>query len=138
VPVDAVSRSLEQLRDDAEVDYAFLGVTTQALYPQLSDRLDLDVTTGALVAEVVPDGPADQAGITAGDEDLRFQGQDVKAGGDVIVSVDGQKVVAESDLAQAIADKSPGDSVTLEVLRDGQVEEVEVELGDRPTQAPQG
>jgi 2-alkenal reductase len=138
VPVDAVSRSLEQLRADAEVAYAFLGVTTQALYPQLSDRLDLDVPTGALVAEVVPDGPADQAGITAGDQDLRFQGQEVKAGGDVIVSVDGQKVVAESDLAQAIADKSPGDTVTLEVLRDGQVEEVEIELGERPTQVPQG
>jgi S1-C subfamily serine protease len=138
VPVDAVSHSLEQLRDDAEVDYAFLGVTTQALYPQLADRLELDVATGALVAEVVPDGPADQAGITAGDQDLRFQGQEVKGGGDVIVSVDGQKVVAESDLAQAIADKSPGDTVTLEVVRDGQVEEVEVELGERPTRVPQG
>jgi S1-C subfamily serine protease len=138
VPVDAVSRSLEQLRDDAEVDYAFLGVTTQALYPQLSDRLGLDVATGALVAEVVGDGPADQAGVTAGDQDLRFQGQEVKAGGDVIVSVDGQKVVAESDLAQAIAGKSPGDTVTLEVLRDEQIEEVEVELGERPTQPPQG
>jgi S1-C subfamily serine protease len=138
VPVDAVSRSLDQLREDAEVQYAFLGVTTQALYPQLADRLGIDAPTGALVAEVVPDGPADDAGIIAGDQELRFQGQDVTAGGDVIISVDGQDVVAESDLAEAISEHGPGDTVTIEVLRDGERSEIEVELGERPEQAPQG
>ena len=138
VPVDAVRRSLDQLRDDAQVDYAFLGVTTQALYPQLADRLGIDAPTGALVAEVVPDGPADDAGLTAGDQELRFQGQEVTAGGDVIVAVDGQEVVAESDLAQAISEHGPGDTVILEVLRDGEVQELEVELGERPEQTPQG
>jgi S1-C subfamily serine protease len=138
VPVDAVSRSLDQLREDAEVQYAFLGVTTQALYPQLADRLGIDAPTGALVAEVVPDGPADDAGIIAGDQELRFQGQDVTAGGDVIISVDGQDVVAESDLAEAISEHGPGDTVTIEVLRNGERSEIEVELGERPEQAPQG
>ncbi|MGH2992381.1 MAG: S1C family serine protease [Solirubrobacterales bacterium] len=138
VPVDAVSRSLDQLRDDAEADYAFLGVTTQALYPQLAERLEIDAPTGALVAEVVPDGPADDAGIEAGDQDLRFQGQEVTGGGDVIVSVDGQEVIAESDLAEAVSGHGPGDTVVIEVLRDGETEEIEVELGERPEQAPQG
>jgi S1-C subfamily serine protease len=138
VPVDAVSRSLDQLRDDAEADYAFLGVTTQALYPQLAERLEIDAPTGALVAEVVPDGPADEAGIEAGDQDLRFQGQEVTGGGDVIVSVDGQEVIAESDLAEAVSGHGPGDAVVIEVLRDGETEELEVELGERPEQAPQG
>src|SRR5919106_4075682 len=86
VPVDAVRRSIDQLRDDAEAEDAFLGVTTQALYPQLAERLDLEAPTGALVAEVVPDGPADEAGITAGEQELRFQGQEVTAGGGRIVS----------------------------------------------------
>jgi S1-C subfamily serine protease len=135
VPVDAVRRSVEQLRDDGEAEYAFLGVTTQALYPQLAERLDLDVRTGALVARVVDGGPADEAGITAGDDELRFQGQQVTAGGDVIVSVDGEEVVEESDLAEAIAERKPGDTVVLEVLRDGETDEVELELGDRPTDA---
>jgi S1-C subfamily serine protease len=136
VPVDAVRRSIDQLRDDGEAEYAFLGVTTQALYPQLAERLDLDVPTGALVARVVPGGPADEAGIEAGDEELRFQGQQVTAGGDVIVAVDGQDVVEESDLAEAIAEHSPGDTVVLEVLRDGETDEVELELGERPAEAP--
>lgn len=136
VPVDAVRRSVDQLRDDGEAEYAFLGVTTQALYPQLAERLDLDAPTGALVARVVPGGPADEAGIEAGDEELRFQGQQVTAGGDVIVAVDGQDVVEESDLAEAIAEHSPGDTVVLEVLRDGETDEVELELGERPAEAP--
>jgi S1-C subfamily serine protease len=136
VPVDAVRRSIDQLRDDGEAEYAFLGVTTQALYPQLAERLDLDVPTGALVARVVPGGPADEAGIEAADEELRFQGQQVTAGGDVIVAVDGQDVVEESDLAEAIAEHSPGDTVVLEVLRDGETDEVELELGERPAEAP--
>lgn len=136
VPVDAVRRSVDQLRDDGEAEYAFLGVTTQALYPQLAGRLDLDAPTGALVARVVPGGPADEAGIEAGDEELRFQGQQVTAGGDVIVAVDGQDVVEESDLAEAIAEHSPGDTVVLEVLRDGETDEVELELGERPAEAP--
>ncbi|MGH2988970.1 MAG: S1C family serine protease [Solirubrobacterales bacterium] len=138
VPVDAVSRSLDEIRDDGEAQYAFLGVTTQALYPQLAERLDVDTPTGALVAEVVPDGPADEAGIEAGDEELRFQGQPVTAGGDVIVAVDGQEVVRESDLAEAVAEHGPGDTVVIEVLRDGETDELEVELGERPEQAPQG
>jgi S1-C subfamily serine protease len=138
VPVDAVSRSLDQLRDDAEVQYAYLGVSTQALYPQLAERLELDAPTGALVAEVTPDGPAEQAGLEAGDQDVRFQGQEVKAGGDVIVAVDGQEVVQEADLAEAISEHGPGDTVVLELLRDGATEEIEIELGERPEQAPQG
>ncbi len=138
VPVDAVRRSIDQLRSGDEIQYAFLGVSTQALYPQLAERLGIDAPTGALVAEVTPDGPADQAGIRAGDQELRFQGQEVKAGGDVIVSVDGQDVVQESDLAEAISEHGPGDTVALEVLRDGETEEIDVELGERPEHAPPG
>jgi S1-C subfamily serine protease len=138
VPVDAVRRSIDQLRDDAEAEYAFLGVSTQPLYPQLAERLDIDTPTGALVAEVTPDGPADEAGINAGDQRLRFQGSPVTAGGDVIVSVDGQEIVSESDLAEAVSEHAPGDTVSLEVLRDGNVEELEIELGERPEQTPGG
>jgi S1-C subfamily serine protease len=138
VPVDAVRRSIDQLRGGDEIQYAFLGVSTQALYPQLAERLGIDAPTGALVAEVTADGPADQAGIRAGDQELRFQGQDVTAGGDVIVSVDGQDVVQESDLAEAISEHGPGDTVALQVLRDGETEEIDVELGERPEHAPPG
>jgi S1-C subfamily serine protease len=137
VPVDAVDRSLDQLREDGSAEYAYIGVTTQGLYPQLADRLDIDAETGALIAEVVPDSPADDAGLEGGDQEIRFQGAQVTVGGDVIVSVEGEDLVAEADLARLISDRSPGETITLEVLRDGDTEQVDVTLGERPEQTPQ-
>ena len=136
VPVDLVKRSIEQLREDGDPDSAYIGVSTQGLYPQLADRLEIDADTGALIAEVVPGSPADEAGLEGGDQEIRFQGAQVTAGGDVIASVDGHELVEEADLARLIALKSPGDTVTLEVLDDGDSEEVEVTLGERPEQTP--
>ena len=131
VPVDLAERSLEQLRDDGTVDYAFVGVTTQALYPQLAERLDLDAETGALIAEVSSGSPADDAGLRESDQKIRFQGQEIDAGGDVIVAVEGEDIVGESDLPRLISRLDPGTEITLEILRDGEREELDVTLGAR-------
>ena len=131
VPIDLASRSLEQLRDDGSVDYAFIGVTTQTLYPQLAERLDLDSDTGALIAEVTEGGPADEAGLQPSDQKIRFQGQEIDAGGDVIVAVNGEQLAGESDLPRLISRLDPGTDVTLEIIRDGEHQDVEVTLGTR-------
>ena len=133
VPVDLALRSLEQLRDDGTVEYAFIGVTTQALYPQLAERLEIETETetGALIAEISEDGPAEGAGLRGSDETIEFQGQRIDAGGDVIVAVDGEPVVGESDLPRLVSRLDPGDEVELEIIRDGEREEVTVTLGTR-------
>ncbi|HET8593029.1 MAG TPA: trypsin-like peptidase domain-containing protein [Solirubrobacterales bacterium] len=133
VPISAVVRSLEQLRRNGEVAYAYIGVSSQALYPQLAERLGFDVDFGALVAEVVSGGPADEAGLRGGDEPLRFQAGSYRSGGDVILSVEGRRVIEPDDLARHIASFSPGEEVTLEILRDGKRRELTVTLGERPT-----
>jgi S1-C subfamily serine protease len=138
IPVTAINYSLEQLREDGNVDYAYLGVTTQAIWPQLADHLELDVETGALISEVVPDGPADDAGLNGSDGQETFQGAPVETGGDVIVAVDGTRLESESDLAELISRQRPGQTVTLEILRDGDHEEIEVELEPRPERVDQG
>ncbi len=131
VPIDLAQRSLEQLRDGGQVDYAFIGVTTQSLYPQLADRLGIDSDSGALIAELTQGGPADEAGLQASDQKIRFQGQEIDAGGDVIVAVDGEKLTGESDLPRLISRLDPGTEVTLEIIRDGERQEVDVTLGTR-------
>ena len=139
IPVDAVRRSLESLREDGEAEYGYLGVSTQELYPQLADRLGLDVETGALVSEVVDDSPADDAGLTAGDKRIEFQGQsDIAVDGDVIVSVNGEKLTHTADLADLVSLLPPGEKVELGVLRDGDQRTVEVELGERPRRLTNG
>ena len=59
------------------------------------------------------------------------QGQEIDAGGDVIVAVNGEQLVGESDLPRLISLLNPGDTVTLEIIRDGEHQDVEVTLGER-------
>jgi len=133
VPISAVKRSLAQLENGGKAEYAYIGVSSQALYPQLADRLGLDTEFGGLLASVVPGGPADEAGLQGGDERVRFQAGSYRTGGDVVLTVDGRKVVSPDDLGRFISAHQPGDRVTLEVLSsDGEREEVEVTLGKRP------
>jgi S1-C subfamily serine protease len=140
VPISTVKRSLAQLERKGSVEYAYIGVSSQALYPQLAEKLGLDTDHGGLVAEVVADGPADDAGLEGGDDDeLRFQGIPYETGGDTILAVNGRAVVEPDDIARYISVFQPGDRVTLDVLRDdGQREKVEVTLGKRPVAEPAG
>ncbi len=139
VPISAVKRSLAQLEKKGSVDYAYIGVSSQTLYPQLATKLGIDVDHGGLVAEVVSGGPADEAGIEGGEEKLRFQGVPYQTGGDTIIAVDGREVVQPDDLASYISLFQPGEKVTLDVLNaDGDRREVEVTLGKRPVAEPSG
>jgi len=135
VPIALAARSIDQLRQNGSVDYAYIGVTTQSLYPQLADRLRLETDAGALVTEVRDGSPAAAAGIEAGKERIEFQGLRAPAGGDVIVAVDGDEIVGETDLPKLIAQHDPGDTVTLEIIRDGDTQSVDVKLGERPESA---
>jgi S1-C subfamily serine protease len=139
VPVSAIKRSVAQLKEDGVVEYAYIGVSSQALYPQLARRLGLDTEFGGLIAEVVPGGPADKAGLQGGDERVRFQAGAYQTGGDVILSVNDREVVLPDDLARFISSYRPGEEVTLKVLHeDGEVEDVRVTLGKRPSSVLSG
>jgi S1-C subfamily serine protease len=132
VPISAIKRSVAQLQEDGGVEYAYIGVSSQSLYPQLADKLGLDTTFGGLLAEIVPGGPADKAGLRGGDGKLRFQAGEYRTGGDVILQVDGHDVVQPDDLSLFVATKKPGEKADLTVLRDGEKKQIEVTLGKRP------
>ena len=138
VPVSAIKRSIAMLQESGHAEYAYIGVSSQALYPQLAEKLGLDTTFGGLIAEVVPGGPADQAGLEGGDKKLQFQAAEYRVGGDVILQVDGHDVVQPDDLARLVASKKPGEKVTLTVLHKGEKEKVEVTLGKRPDKSSSG
>jgi S1-C subfamily serine protease len=133
VPVDAVRRSLRELREKGRVDYGYLGVETLTIWPQLAERIDLRLNAGALVQDVVDDSPAEDAGLEAGNEDISFQGQDgIAVGGDLIVAVDGKRLTREHDLADEISGRGAGENVELTIVRDGERRMLDVELGRRP------
>jgi S1-C subfamily serine protease len=132
VPVSAIRRSVAQLEEKGEAEYAYIGVAIQPVYPQLADKLGLDTDHGGLLSEVVPGGPADKAGLKGPDGKLTFQATPYETGGDVILAIDGHPVVQPDDLARYIAAHQPGETVKLEILRDDKREQVSVTLGKRP------
>jgi S1-C subfamily serine protease len=132
VPVGVVSRSLDQLRASGHASYAYLGVRTEQLYPQLAERIDVPAKTGAMITNIVPGGPADGAGLHAADHTVHFQGSSFRAGGDVIVAVNGHPIHTASDLPIQVSRLRPGDTAKLEVIRDGKRVSVPVKLGERP------
>lgn len=133
VPANSIGRSVKMLRENGEPEYAYIGVSTQPLYPQLAAKLGIDAERGAIVAEVVGDGPAADAGLKGSQRELIFQGTRWDVGGDVIVSVNGTALEHAEDLGRMVGALKPGDITTLEVIRDGKRETVEVELEKRPT-----
>jgi S1-C subfamily serine protease len=107
IPIETVQDVVEQLLQGGEVRHAYLGVQIE----------DVENNGGARTAEVVPNGPADDAGIRQGD---------------VIVGAAGEDVQNGDDLRQAVNDRKPGDELELELRRNGDTRTVTVELGTRP------
>jgi S1-C subfamily serine protease len=137
VPIDTTREVAQQLIEDGEVQHAYLGVSGTDVTPDIADVLNLDSDEGALVQSVVPDSPADDAGIQAGDADATIGGQPVRAGGDVIIAVDGESIEGISDVIAAVDSKQPGDELELTLLRGGNERTVTVTLADRPANAQQ-
>jgi S1-C subfamily serine protease len=138
VPVDVVRRSLDQLRRDGHARYAYLGVSTQGVYPQLAQHFKLGTDHGAWIQAVVPGGPGAQAGLKAGTDRQRFQESTYRVGGDVVTTVAGRAIRQDADLALAIQDHAPGETVTMGIVRDGTRRTLKVKLGMRPLQSPRG
>ncbi|MDP9385950.1 MAG: trypsin-like peptidase domain-containing protein, partial [Actinomycetota bacterium] len=138
VPVGMVRRSLAQLREDGSADYAYLGVSSVELYPQLVEEFDLPVQKGAWLQEITPDGPAANADLDGGGPERPFQARRYRTGGDILTRVGDTVIEDPDDLSTAISRYKPGEKVTLQVYRDGEPRRVEVTLGERPLSPPQG
>ncbi len=105
VPSNTVSQVVPRLEKGGSISRPYLGVSTQSN------------GSSALVAAVVPGGPADSSGIRLGD---------------VIVSVAGKEVLAPQDVSAAIEARKPGDQIPVEVQRGGTTQTLQVRLGKRP------
>ena len=132
VPINAAVRSLNQLRENGEVEYAWLGVAGQTLSSDVAAMFGVDTQGGALVEEVSPGSPAASARIKGGTRAVSIQDQTFILGGDIIVRIDATPIASFDDLVSYLSGKRPGDDVTLTIERDGERREVEVTLAKRP------
>jgi S1-C subfamily serine protease len=133
VPIDTVRRSLAQLRRTGTVRYAYLGIKTLEVYPQLAVRFHLGVTHGAYLDDVLSGGPAAKAGLRgAGGDTVTFQGARFRPGGDVITKVGTTPIAHAADVSLALSRYEPGQTARVTVSRGGHERVVDVKLGERP------
>ena len=133
VPINTAKAVIPELKRNGKIDRAYLGITSARLTEDLADKLKLPTDKGALVQEVVPDGPADKAGIRGG---VAASPNEIAAGGDLILELDGRKINSPDDVATSIADNKPGDRIGVKYLRDGKERTAQITLGKRPEQVP--
>jgi len=117
VPVDMVRQVMTQLKERGVVTRARLGVYFQELTPKLASALGVKASKGAVVTEIVPDGPASKSGLRKDD---------------VIVALNGKEVDGRS-LRLAVGSMAPGTTIDLKVLRDNAERKVSITLDTMPT-----
>lgn len=117
VGVEQAMSSAEQLIEQGFVRHPLLGIAGKDVSAEDAEQLGLPAPRGAIIESVQPDTGASVV-------DLRP--------GDVIVSVDGERLATMSELVAEVRRRAPGDEVLLEIFRDGETFEVAVELGERP------
>jgi 2-alkenal reductase len=132
ISANIVKRVLPVLISDGKYDYPYLGMAAlDDLGLGQIEALDLKAFTGAYVTNVVAGGPADKAGLKAGDKNTNIPG--LLAGGDLIIAIDSRPIRRFDELlSYLITNKSPGDAVVLTVLRGDQQTDLIVTLGKRP------
>lgn len=134
IPINEAKRVIPALIEDGAYERAWLGVTVDTVDGEFADVLDLPPSTrGAIIASLIPDGPAENAGLRGGDTDLTRQGRSYRIGGDIVTALDGTPVRSIDDLIGYLSARTrPGEVVIADIIRDGEQLQVEVELGVRP------
>ncbi len=132
IAINIVKRVAPSLISESEYDYPYLGISSlDDLSLVQQESLNLPQPNGAYVIAVTPGSPADKAGLIGGDVPTDEIG--LYAGGDLVIAIDGKTVYQFGDLlSYLLNNKSPGDTITLTVLRDGQEKQLDLVLGSRP------
>lgn len=131
IPINTAKTIANDLITSGRVHRAFLGVQTLALAGGLAEALDLPVQEGLLVEIASKGGPAAEAGLRGGDRVVLAGMRRLYIGGDVIVSIDGQKVANQFDVNLVLNHHRPGDTVSVTVYRGGKKMDIPVKLGER-------
>ncbi len=116
IPSNSVQKVVEQLISDGEVTYPYVGIQYQSNSPSVAAELNLDIDSGVIVTDVPAGGPAADAGLEQGD---------------VITQVGDFALDGQTTFSEALFNYAPGDTIDLEINRNGDEITLEITLGDR-------
>ena len=120
IPADVADNITKQLIAGGKITRGYIGATIQNLSDEMADSWGLKGRKGAVVADLVPNGPASRGGLQQGD---------------VVVAVNGHAVGTSSEMTREVAKAKAGDVLHLDVFRDGKERNVDIKSGTRPSEA---
>jgi len=133
VPVNTAKMLLPQLIAKGRASHPWMGISGLDINPTVAKALSLPVNEGVMISQVAPNGPAARAGLRGSQRRVRVGNYMVNVGGDIIQSLDSQKIKSVDDLTAYLDErKKAGDEVRVDVLRDGKPLSVAVRLGELP------
>jgi len=133
IPSKTVSKIAPQLIEEGEYHHPWVGISGRDIDPDLAKILNLKDAKGFLIVTVVEASPADKAGLIGSSKTKEIDGVTYQVGGDIILSVDGKPVRKIDDiLIHLQREKSVGDEMVLEILRDGRNTNFVILLEERP------
>lgn len=133
IPVNTVKRIVSDLVNFGYVRRPYLGISNFVLLtPPLARALRSPKETGVLIQNIIQGSPAAQAGLRGGNKLVRMGRYKIIIGGDIIYSIDGKVIETPDNLYNLIESASPGDVVSMQVIRNGKMETVKVLLEERP------
>jgi S1-C subfamily serine protease len=135
IPSNTMKKIIPVLIDAGHYKHPWLGISGISIDADLSNTLQLPVTVGFMIENVVPNSPASTAGLHGYKETKTIDGTKYEIGGDIITAVDGNPIKQIDDILNYLQDKKTvGDTITLEIIRDGKKMNVNLTLQGRPTQ----
>ncbi len=133
VPSNTVSKVIPVLIEEGKYSHPWIGISGKDIDPELADVRNLDQSKGFLIVSIVPDSPAEMAGLKGVSEIKMIADKEYPIDGDIIVSVDGKEVRKISDiLIHLQEEKSIGDEMILGIIRDGGTMDIVLTLVERP------
>ncbi len=134
IPSSTILKELPSLISNGTYDqHSYLGIETSDMNYQLAQDSGTNITYGVLIEDVVSGGPAAKAGLRAGTTTVTVDGAQYLVGGDVIISVNGTKIINGNALSSYLEEYTvSGQTVQLGIIRSGQEMTVDVTLGTRP------
>ena len=133
IPINRAKDIANQLITTGRVARPWLGISGIDVFEELAVELRLGVNNGILVVETLHNGPADLAGIKGGSRAVIIGGMRLLIGGDIITVIDGYSVSGMNELGQILNKLKPGQTIPVEIYRNGRPMETQVLLKERPS-----
>ncbi|MDH3780379.1 MAG: trypsin-like peptidase domain-containing protein [Nitrosopumilus sp.] len=133
IPSNVVLKIVPTLITEGEFQHPWVGISSANISTDLAELLKLDDAKGVLIMTVVKDSPADKAGLIGSSETATLDEIEYTVGGDIILSADGKELRQIDDLLIHLQrEKNVGDTINLEILRDGKTIDIVLTLEKRP------